>query len=288
VAIFASLQLSARVRLLTCQFNSPELIELQQKAFKKFMVDDYELIVFNDADSEINEELIRNACEKLHLQCVRYEQDWHRTDPLNEQIKQWVREHPDIGFLLGAFKEDPSQNPSVRHSHVIQYALDHFGYDHDDIVAIVDGDLFPIRPVNLKELLSEGGIIGIEGYRAPFIAFNPTVLPDVRELKFNVSFVNDTLLDTGSHCHHYLVDHPMIQFKGYPEKKSSALSPLSLDQLLALGFRDEEAHLIKAIPPKFIFEFHIDNRFIHLGASATNLMAMKIKLKQVYSWIDFN
>lgn len=283
-----ALPLTAKIRLLTFHFNDSELIELQQKAFKKFMADDYELIVFNDADNAMDEEKIRASCKKYNLQCVRYEQEWHRIDPLNNQIKQWVKESPHIEAFLNRFKDDPSQHPSIRHSHVIQFALDHFGYGHDDILAIVDGDLFPIRPVNLRELLKNGGIIGIEGFRAPFIAFNPTTLPDVRELKFNVSFIDNLFHDTGSHCRYYLMDHPSIGFKEYCPKNSDRLNHLSIDQLISLGFKEGEANLIRAIPSKLCVEFHIDNRFIHLSASTSNSMALKIKLKHIHAWLDFD
>ncbi len=43
--------LSAKVLLFTFAYNRPELIELQYKTFKKFLLDDYELIVINDAKS---------------------------------------------------------------------------------------------------------------------------------------------------------------------------------------------------------------------------------------------
>lgn len=69
---------------------------------------------------------------------------------------------------------------------MIQYALDHYGYDHDDIIVILDGDAFPIRPLNLYHLLADNPIVGIkrliqednmDHLWAPFIAFNPKALP---------------------------------------------------------------------------------------------------------------
>ena len=38
-----------KVLIFTYSYNKPEFIELQYKTFKKFLLDDHELIVFNDA-----------------------------------------------------------------------------------------------------------------------------------------------------------------------------------------------------------------------------------------------
>ena len=54
------------------------------------------------------------------------------------------------------------ENPSVRHFHVIDYALEHYGYDHDDIIVIMDGDNFLIKPLSIRELLGRNDIIGFK------------------------------------------------------------------------------------------------------------------------------
>lgn len=281
------LDLSAKVRLLTFQYNSPELIELQQRAFKKLMAEEHEIILINDADNLDCEEAIRRMCEKQGIQCVRYQQEWHQLDPLNDQIREWMGVDPQrVGHFLGGFKEHPDQHPSVRHSHLIQFALDHFGYDHDDIVVIVDGDLFPIRPFRLREWFKEGEILGIEPFRAPFIAFHPKALPEVRTLKFGVSYFDHSFQDTGGYCQYYLKEHPEVRFIGYPQKETRELSHLPYAELMKLGFREEEARLVMTLPSRFNIEFHLDNYFIHLGSSVSNLLGVKMKLKHIYSWID--
>jgi len=40
-----------KVLVLTCAFNRPDFIELQYKTFKAFLNDDYEFVVFNDANN---------------------------------------------------------------------------------------------------------------------------------------------------------------------------------------------------------------------------------------------
>jgi hypothetical protein len=285
--LLLAFELSAKIRILTFHFNQPQLIEIQDKALKKFLLDDYEVIVFNDADNEANETAIRTTCEKLGFQCIRFEQDWHRTDPLNDQIQRWIEEQGGNRDFLAGFKNDPSQHPSIRHSHVIQFALDRCGYDHDDALVILDGDCFPIRPISIRQLLTEGDFVGIELFRAPFIAFYPQRLPDVRGLHFSVSFVDGSFHDTGGACQHYLRSHPSLFFKEYPQRNSNGYPDLSIQEMMSLGFTEGEARICKAMPTKFYLEFLIGNHFIHLGSSVTNLVAVKTKLKHIFTWIDF-
>ena len=188
-------EVTGKVRILTFHYNQASFIELQQRCLKRFMLDDYELIVFNDASTLENEQAIQGTCDRLGIKCVRFQPQWHLSDPLNHQITKWLE---DPSLQDSAFLHLPLQTfanqPSVRHSHVIQYALDHYGYDHDDAVVIMDGDAFFIREISLKKRLKDLDIFGmtreikekdVSYLWVPFIAFNPSKLPDTKDLKFN-------------------------------------------------------------------------------------------------------
>ena len=60
-----------------------------------------------------------------------------------------------------------SQRPSVQHNHVIQFALDHYGYNHDDIVVIINGDMFAIRKFSIKEMINGYDVIGSQVNHSP-------------------------------------------------------------------------------------------------------------------------
>ena len=146
--------LNAEVLLLTFHYNRPEFIEYQHKCYQKFLKDDYRLIVFNDAKDPSIEKEIRNTCERLGIECVRFEQKWHFTHPLNEEFKKnFGSQKLNLSHLLPPRCKDISKiasQPSLRHSRVIQYALDHYGYQHNDLVALVDGDLFPYCKFSIR------------------------------------------------------------------------------------------------------------------------------------------
>jgi len=299
--VMLNIQLSAKVRLITFHYNEPAFIELQYKAFSKFLEEDHELIVFNDGNTHERARAIRKMCEKYGIKCVRFEQKWHAKDPLNLQIKQWL-DDPNIyshisfnRYPEGVSIETIAQQASIRHCHAIQYAMDHFGYDHNDIVAIVDGDCFPIRPVSLKLLLKDCDIFGINRYIAeenveylwvPFIAFDPRRLPNLRDLKFNVSVINNKMHDTGAETYHYLKNNPHVRAKKYLGSASTGYYNWSLLQLKTAGFSEEESWLIKNLPWPQCVEFHIDKRFLHFGGSSFELEGHKTKAEYVAEFIN--
>jgi len=296
--LFLSIQLSAKIRLLTFHFNRPELIDLQYRAFKKFMLDEYEWIVFNDADNEEDEELIRKRCEKYGIRCVRYEQQWHFLDPINAQVKDWM-ENPNYDvkeIASSSFANNVAQHPTLRHGHVVQYALNHFGYNHDDIIAIVDCDLFPIRSISLYQLLTDCPIVGIQKFEKPhssidylalpFIALDCRRLPDHQDLKFHLDIIDNELFDGGAHSYYYLKNHPEVKVAKFPQTNQRHFSELPLDELYHLGFRKEEAALIKELPWPFSVEFHMDNHFIHFGSCSSNIHIFKKKLKCVNNLLN--
>jgi len=227
---FVPPELAAKIRILTFHYNQPDFVEMQYKTLKRFLNDEFELIVFNDAKTIENERGIENTCREYGIKCVRFEPEWHLIDPLNIYLKRRLQD-PSTKGIWGwdalTSIEEIGDNPSVRHSHVIQYALDNYGYDHDDIVMIMDGDNFLIKPLSIRELLSSYDIIGFnqipdylgksrkqqqisvpqdtEMLWVVFIAFCPCKLPNPRELQFHVDVISDhpllpnnTIGDTGA------------------------------------------------------------------------------------------
>jgi|SRR5579862_4686892 len=266
-------KLIAKVRVLTFQYNRADFVEFQAKAFKKFMLDDYEIIVFNDAPNPQHEKEIREMCEKYGIQCVRFEQNWHATDPLNALIRTWV----DASFYRNSYFQFPLENGrvkleavaqqcSIRHCHVIQYALENFGYDHDDIVVVFDGDAFPIQAVSIRELTQDAPLIGVDSefktmhyFWVPFIAFDPRRLPDIRELKLHVGIIDDLICDTGSYSYQYIKDHPEVNYRLYPRRNDYDFFPWDSLTFLNFGFHPELAKITWPVG----LEYYVDYHFMH-------------------------
>ncbi len=292
-----SCPLIAKIRILTFHFNKPEFLELQCKTLDKFMKDEYELIVFNDAVDPQIERKIEEVCKRYKIQYVRYEQQWHETDPLNDYIYTLLQRqdliHSHVSFF-GA-RKDIARNSTLRHSHVIQYALDHFGYDHDDIVVILDGDCFPIRPISLREWFKDHQIIGInrrieaediEYLWVPFVAFDITKLPNKRELKFHPDMINGYFHDTGSHVYHYLNNHPEVSVRRFSGYSSTVFHGYSIIEMRDFGFNFKEALFAQKLPWPLCVEFQMENCFLHFGASSFGLEGDDVKSRYVVDFLN--
>ncbi len=311
--------LFAKVRILTFHCNQAQFIEMQYKTLSKFLMDDFELIVFNDAKTEEHEKKIEDVCQKYQIRCVRFKPQWHLTDPLNAYLKKRLEEPSTIGhwgWNAATSFEEFANHPSVRHCHVIQYALDHYGYDHDDIVVIMDGDNFLIEPLSIRGLLDTNDIIGFnqradefakqrmygqlavpKGMEMPwivFIAFDPRKLPDIREMHFHVDVVsghphlpNNTISDTGAAIYKYLWKHPYLQLQMYPWQLSYTYRCFSHQELKQLQLTDRIIQFINDIAPENV-QFFVFEHFVHIGAGSWegNNSGHQNKLFQVQKFIE--
>lgn len=277
VCIFSVPEISAKVRFLSFQYNRPDFLEFQWRLLEKFILDDYELVVFDDAANPDLEIAIRNICKTNSIQYVRFEQKWHRTDPLNEYIYHVLHQfHIEYNSMFSfcngiATVEEISQHPGIRHNHVIQYALDHFGYDHDDIVVILDHDLFPMKPISIRMLLKDVPLVGIERIEksgithiwVPFVAFDPKRLPNIRDLKFHGDVIDNCYYDSGTSSYYYLKNNPRVPYKLCPRSYDKEFYHLPFRKLKDFGFSREEIVLIKNLPGPGCIEFYVDHQFLH-------------------------
>lgn len=298
-AIFLNCQLVAAVRILTFHYNHADFIELQYKTLQHFLSDEFELIVFNDAPDVKNEKEIADACEEYGIKCVRFQQDWHLTDPLNLYLKKVLEEpstvDPCWGWNSQTTLEQLAQHPSVRHCHVIQYALDHYGYDHDDLIAIIDGDNFLIKPTSFRDLLGAHDFVGFSRHRdmgatyrkqlltaqahskqnmwvpsVIFIAFNPSKLPNVRELKFHVdvisghpNYYNNYIGDSGAAACRYIMKYPDLKIKEfYWNYNEDFILSCSSKELENMGFSYYLMQFMEDVYPQFV-QLYAFEHFLH-------------------------
>ncbi len=269
---------------------------MQDRTLRKFMSEDYELIIFNDARTEENETAIRTTCEQLGIQCIRFDPSWHEIDPLNAYLLEFLSNpniHSHIGFNHSTI-QCICQQVSVRHSHVIQFALDHFGYDHDDLVVILDGDIFPIRPFKLRSLMGKSQIMGsykyireqdVAYFWVPFISMNMPKMPNKNDLRFHVDLIKDYIFDTGAHSYYYLKNNPDVIAKKHSWIGSAENHYKSIKELKAMGFSTKEARFIKDLPWPQCVEFHIDKHFLHFAGSSFYLEGHDVKCAHVIAFL---
>lgn len=242
----------AKTLIITHSYNRPDFIEIQAKTFQKFLQDDYEFVVFNDAPKKEMCEQINSTCAALGLRCVRIPQSIHAAPYLPRD------------------QNDDFQNPAVRCANVVQYSLDVLGFDHDGIVVIIDADMFLIKPFSVVEYLNDYQLAGVPQKRQHvnyfwngLVFFNMNTLPDKRSMSFNCQKVEGVAVDVGGGLYHY--------FKAHPELKLSPIGNEYINQWTHLSSRQEKHEIVRLLyemQPNNI-EFLINYSFLHYR-SGTN------------------
>lgn len=202
---FSSMQ--AKVLMITHSYNRPDFIEVQCKTFKKFLKDEYEFVVFNDAKDRTLANQIKQTCEKLELRCIR--------------IPQEIHDRPYLKRLPGEQKHAPA----VRNCNVVMYSLDQLGFEHDGIVGIIDSDMFLVRDFSVESFMRNYDIAGIpqhNGHRKYVwigLAFmDMSSMPDKRAINFNCGKIDGVAVDAGGYTAHYINSHPDLRinfFSGF-------------------------------------------------------------------------
>jgi hypothetical protein len=182
----------AKVLIFTYSYNRPDFIEIQHKTFQKFLLDDYEFLVFNDATNDDMCTQIEQMCQKYAIRCIRIPQEIH-------------------GSVY---------NPSVRNCTVVNYSLNLIGFDHDDIVALVDSDMFLIKEFSIRNYLKDFDLAGLDQIRGSInylwiglVFLNMATMPNKNTLNFNCGAVENTQTDSGGYTYYYLKNNPNARTK---------------------------------------------------------------------------
>jgi hypothetical protein len=275
-ACFVFLHIDARILLFAIHHNRPDFMKLQYKCLKKFLAEknDFDFIVMSDATDKKCKKGIEDGCKKLDIKCVNFPQELHHTGVLIDTMKQ-----------LGVEKRFNGSHPCVRHCQLVRFALENFGIYSDDIVGIMDGDIFLIRDFSIREYLKKHDLIGTlqytcDGKGPDYIwiglsFFNLNKLPSPRTLNFDLTYVDEILLDSGGSTYWYLKDNPSARAKKYQRIPLSALPREDGEKLRQLGFSQKEISFLERtlscpacnfeIPNHIAVDFHMDNHFLHFA-----------------------
>lgn len=208
ILLITSNSLYSHLLIITHSYNRPDFIEIQYKTFKKFMHDEYEFIVFNDArDSQIREQ-INKICSQYQISCIEIPQEIHD--------RPYLQRDNNSGY----------NHSAVRCANVVQYSLDILGFDHDDLVMIIDSDMFLVNEFSVREYLKNHDIAALPQCRSNeqekidyiwngLIFFNMATLPHKRTLNFNCGWVNGALTDVGGYTYYYFKNNPDVKLKHF-------------------------------------------------------------------------
>ncbi len=194
--------IEAKLLVITHAYKRPDFIVLQDKTFRKFLKDDYEFVVYNDAREPKIFYAIQRTCKELNIRCI--------------PIPQEIHKRPYLPRMQGELYD----HPCITCANVVQYSLDTLGFDHNGLVMLIDSDMFLVGDLNVTEYMNDCDISGHAQSRGfvtylwnGIVFFNMNTLPSKNKLSFNCGNVAGQPCDVGGHTYYYLKKHPEVRKK---------------------------------------------------------------------------
>lgn len=176
-----------KISIFSFAINDKFPIDIMHRQFSKYMKEDFEFILFNDAFDPQMEKNINEITSYNKINCIRVPQNIHKVN-----------------------------NPSMGYATTLNWAIHNYAVSNNcEIVALMHSDVFPICNVSISDIIgnnivastTEFRIIDGKGvnYLYPALTIvNMTLLKNVQELDFGL----DTGLDTGGKTKEFIKNNP--------------------------------------------------------------------------------
>jgi FkbM family methyltransferase len=205
-----------KVTICIATSSRPDFIPVQYESLKRFLKDDYEYVVLNNAiNSKAMRKAITRTCDALGIRSIEIKK--------NKNFKIIGGQHA-ISFF-GGYK-----NPNVATAYPIKYVWeDMCARNRERLLVIMDSDMFLCRPVSFNEELQGHDAAFITQYRGisadghtasvthpwnGICIFDVAKIPDLKTLNWDCgvipkAFINGHAVDVGGYGHFWLKDHPV-------------------------------------------------------------------------------
>jgi hypothetical protein len=223
------------IHIFTSVVNRPDFVLLQDQLFQKFLTDEYQFHIVDDAvDSTISEQF-KQIC-------------------LENNFSYYKK--PERTVVL---------NPAQACADTVQWTYDNIiKINHKkDIVFFCDSDLFLIDEFNIEEYMRDALIAGLPQKRGKvtymwngIMFFNMSQIKDL-DIDFSDGIVEGEMTDVGGHTYHYFKKNNIEM------KKTDQECPVYPTHFNEIDLQNEE------VTKGYNFELHLDSKFIHYRA-ATN------------------
>ncbi len=172
------------------------------------------------------------------------------------------------------------------------------GFDHDDVVVMVDSDMFLVRPFSIVDCLKGYDLVGVRQtrevadgvitYVAPGLIFmDMRTLPNKRMINFEAGWIKGASADVGGHMYYYLKNNPDMRLRLINPITMSTL-PDNASELAVLGY---DSNTIDLIFDARCFEYYLSGTFIHYYAGGSNWPGYTVEFlekrnKHLFQFID--
>jgi len=220
------------IQIFTSVVNRPDFLLLQNKLFQKFLKNDYQFHIIDDAVDTIISKQFNSIC--LENQFSYYKKP-ERTTKLN---------------------------PAQACADTVQWTYDTLiKQNHkDDVVFFCDSDLFLIEEFDILEYMSDAIIAGLPQRRGDItymwngiMFFN---MPKMKELNIDFSdgVVEGEMTDVGGHTYYYFKKNNIKM------KRTDEECPTYPTHFNEIDLQNEE------VTRGYNFELHLDGKFLHYRA----------------------
>lgn len=217
-----------KIRVLVAVVNSPEFLAQQSQLLKLLSCDELELIVLNDSIEQPDQSNFFDGTTYAGLEevCQDYGIVSHR-------VPQEIHENR---HLLYARPHDRRHNATTRTADALDWGLQNFGLGYDGIVAVLDADMFPIKPFSFSQSLAGVHLCGLPQTRSKRVFgfidrsvtymwngifyFDARTLPNKKAFILDAGRIHGVPTDTGGAMHDYFAQTPELRFRPIAHKGS--------------------------------------------------------------------
>jgi hypothetical protein len=178
-----------KVRIHAYADRRPEFIPWQLQSFTRFLPDDFEYIVFNNAAAESDGRKINEICAQLGIRCIEVPERNGHGGPSHGRALQWSF-HGPIKGEAGA------------------------------IAAMIKPDLFLTGPFSIVDYLQGFDAAGISQRKGPvsylaadLLFFDLATLPGKDEISFLDALIHGIPVEAGGSLHYWLQNHPDLRVR---------------------------------------------------------------------------
>ncbi len=190
-----------KLLIITHNYSQPAFIDLQYRSFKKFLIDDFEYVVFNDATDHNIARTIDSMCISIGIQCYKVPQ------------KNRTRANLKLDLNRGIFWA------AARHAEAIHYSMDIVAFKHPGLVMMIDSDMLLIKQFSVATFMQDYDIAGLRQVRdekirylwAGLMFFRMDKLPHKNSMQFKNGLIDGTYVDSGGFLHYYFQENPQLK-----------------------------------------------------------------------------
>lgn len=198
------------IRIFTFAHRRPDFIPLQVESFEKYLRDDYDLTIFNNAaldrDRARHSE-IDKICHDLGVSVVDVSRDPELVARCQKLESVPLFDH-----------DGEYSNPNIACAYPLCWAWEKIITNSSSPICIIDSDMFLTRSIRFTDYLQNHQLCFVPMTRPTGITYmwNALVLadlpklPDARALNWWCGTVGDYSVDVGGQTHFYLKAHPEL------------------------------------------------------------------------------